>query len=226
MVAGDECQQGKPGVDNMDCQWRDAMTDDVKWRGSSASERRSERRERLIAAALAVYGEIGFRDAGVRAICRAAGLTERYFYESFANGEELLAAVFTQQIDLLIRAVRVADPGPAFDAETRARAQLTTYYGAIREHPGATRLFVVELPAVGPTMDALFTQALWRLSDLMFETHDPGRSGPFAVNPLLLRGVAGGLLHIAIGWLEGGLELPLAQVVGAALPLVLLARLP
>lgn len=36
----------------------------------------------------------GYRNATVKAVCEAAGLTERYFYESFSNSEELLVASF------------------------------------------------------------------------------------------------------------------------------------
>ncbi len=200
------------------------MTDGGIWRGTSAFERRVERRGRLLDAALAMYAEMGFRETGVRAICRAAGLTERYFYESFANSEALLAAAFDRDVALLIEAVRAADPGSAFDARRRATAQLQVYYGAIRERPASSRLFIVEMPATSPAMNRLFEQSLWRLSDLIFETHDPRRTGPLAANPLLQRGVAGGLLHIAIGWLDGGFSQSLAEVVDAALPLVLLAR--
>ena len=37
----------------------------------------------------------------VRDICLQAGLTERYFYESFKNSEKLFEALYNQQIALL-----------------------------------------------------------------------------------------------------------------------------
>jgi AcrR family transcriptional regulator len=43
----------------------------------SQDERRAQRRSQLIAAAIQVYGEIGYRQATVKAVCEAAGLTER-----------------------------------------------------------------------------------------------------------------------------------------------------
>ena len=60
------------------------------YRGQSQEQRRAERRSRLVAGAIAVYGERGYHQATVKAVCEAAGLTERYFYESFANSEALL----------------------------------------------------------------------------------------------------------------------------------------
>jgi AcrR family transcriptional regulator len=64
------------------------------YRGVSTEQRRAERRAKLIDAAIAVYGERGYRQATVKAVCEAAGLTERYFYESFENSEALLVASF------------------------------------------------------------------------------------------------------------------------------------
>lgn len=63
-----------------------------RYRGADADERRAQRRDQLIAAAVQVYGERGYQNATVKAVCEAAGLTERYFYESFANSEALLLA--------------------------------------------------------------------------------------------------------------------------------------
>ncbi len=62
--------------------------------GQSAEARALARRDRLIEAAVGVYGAQGYRNATVKAVCEAAGLTERYFYESFDNSEALLVAAF------------------------------------------------------------------------------------------------------------------------------------
>src|SRR5688572_25842106 len=71
------------------------------YRGASLENRQSERRHKLVAAGMKVMGTVGFHDATVRAICTQAGLTERYFYESFDSLEELLCAVYQAIIDEL-----------------------------------------------------------------------------------------------------------------------------
>ena len=48
--------------------------------GKTVEERRLERWRRLIDAAVKVYGERGYRNSIVKAVCHAARLTERYFY--------------------------------------------------------------------------------------------------------------------------------------------------
>ena len=65
------------------------------YRGVEASERLSLRRRRLLDAGLDLLGaENPDSDLTVRAVCKQAGLTARYFYESFADKDEFVAAVF------------------------------------------------------------------------------------------------------------------------------------
>lgn len=65
--------------------------------GLSEAERTVERRERFLEAGLQVFGTVGIKGATVRNLCKAAGLTERYFYESFADTDALFCAVYEQQ---------------------------------------------------------------------------------------------------------------------------------
>ena len=65
------------------------------YRGVEASERLSQRRRRLLDAGLDLLGaENPDSELTVRAVCKQAGLTARYFYESFTDKDEFVAAVF------------------------------------------------------------------------------------------------------------------------------------
>lgn len=67
--------------------------------GVDARDRISERRRRLLDAGLELLG--GADDPPeltVRAICAAAGTSARYFYESFTDKDQLVAAVFDRVI--------------------------------------------------------------------------------------------------------------------------------
>src|ERR1043165_7640115 len=84
--------------------------------GLSAEERREARRERLIEGAIRAYGELGYRNTTVKAVCEAAGLPQRYFYESFANSEALLIAAFetvSRRVFTCLEEVRREQSGPA-----------------------------------------------------------------------------------------------------------------
>ena len=64
--------------------------------GVSASERLAVRRQKLLDAGLELFGTRGIAATGVGDICDQAGLTKRYFYESFQTIDELAVAVFDQ----------------------------------------------------------------------------------------------------------------------------------
>src|SRR4051794_16661626 len=64
------------------------------WRGTTAEERLAPRREKLVQAGFELLGEHGPAGTTVRGVCAHAGLNPRYFYESFADLDELMGAVF------------------------------------------------------------------------------------------------------------------------------------
>jgi AcrR family transcriptional regulator len=64
------------------------------WAGTTLADRRAARREKLLAAGLDLLGAEHPAGLSVRAVCRHARLTERYFYESFVDRDELVGAVY------------------------------------------------------------------------------------------------------------------------------------
>ncbi len=65
-----------------------------RWSGVPLQDRQALRRDELIAAGIGLLGRPGGPNLTVRAVCKAAGLTERYFYESFVDRDEYVAAVY------------------------------------------------------------------------------------------------------------------------------------
>ncbi|MEV6771558.1 TetR/AcrR family transcriptional regulator [Nocardia sp. NPDC051030] len=66
------------------------------WGGRTQEERRTERRHRLIEAALAIWLENGWAAVTMRGVCTGAGLNDRYFYEHFADRDDLLGTVWDE----------------------------------------------------------------------------------------------------------------------------------
>jgi len=81
------------------------------FRGVSAPERRQIRRRQLVEAAFELAGTRGAASLGVGEVCAAAGLTKRYFYESFASIDELGAAVVDHAIDVMVARTEPFQPG-------------------------------------------------------------------------------------------------------------------
>ena len=169
--------------------------------GKTGAERRSERRAQLLQAAAAVYGERGYRNATVKAVCDAAGLTERYFYESFDNSEDLLCACFQESADQLIARVRTAGADRSLAPLERARAGLLVYLRHLRAQPMTARVFLLEMSSVSARTDRLVSENLDRFGVLLVDLL--GGRAALHLEPLLVRGVIGGGLHIAQAWIAG-----------------------
>jgi AcrR family transcriptional regulator len=98
------------------------MTSPTRWAGVPLSDRRAERRGRLVEAAFTMFGLEGEAAVTVRSVCRACELNSRYFYESFANTDELLGAVYDHVIAQLGEAVGEAMAAAAADRRAQTRA--------------------------------------------------------------------------------------------------------
>jgi AcrR family transcriptional regulator len=192
-----------------------------RYRGSSPDERRAKRRERFLYAAVHVYGKRGYRQATVRAVCEAAGLTERYFYESFANSEALLVTAYKAVNRIVLQEIKQAgDQGPN-DPVERTRAILAAYYSALKRDPRSARVFLIEVAGVSPAVDEVLTKALGVFSELIATTLDPAGQSPHARQTLMRTAVIGGVLHLAISWIKSDCAQPVADVAEAALRLSL-----
>ena len=67
-----------------------------RWSGVPLRERPALRRDELLSAGITLLGSPDGPGLTVRAVCRAAGLTERYFYESFTDRDEFVAAAYDE----------------------------------------------------------------------------------------------------------------------------------
>jgi AcrR family transcriptional regulator len=189
----------------------------------SQDERRAQRRSQLIGAAIEVYGERGYRQATVKAVCEAAGLTERYFYESFANSEDLLIASYNAVTYSVFGAIRAAAESAGPTRLERARAMLHAYFAALQRDPRSARVFLVEIRGVSRAVDKAFDASLRAIGE------EVGRiAGPEAGvgDPLLQAGVVGGVIHIALRWIEDGYTPDIDKVTESAMRLAMVDARP
>ncbi len=197
-----------------------------RWGDKTAEQRRADRRALILRAAISVYGQTGFRTASVKTVCNAAGLTERYFYESFENGEDLLRQCFEEVNRALIARMRqaaVADGRPPLE---RIRAGLLVYFGQIRDNPAGARVFLVEMESVSPATEALVSQSLDEFGALLMEIFCDSQAPCVPHARLLLRGVIGGGLHVARAWIATGYADSVEAVAEVALRLYALMAPP
>jgi AcrR family transcriptional regulator len=176
--------------------------------GVSAGERLAARRQKLLDAGLELFGTRGIAATSIGEICDQAGLTKRYFYESFHTIEELAVAVFDQVTGRLAEQIAPAiiagggrDPRPA----------LTAHAHALLGDPRIVRLLAIESRTTALTARrAGFAR---RAVDLWF-TNTTGQDG--AVDPRLqLRAYAyaGAIAEVGLASINGELELTPEQLI-------------
>ena len=192
--------------------------------GVSAQERMAERRERLLDAGLTEFGTRGFGQTGVKDICRAAGLTDRYFYESFSDGTELFTAVFdraTQRLfELVAHALAESPPNPA----EQSRAVIEAYVRALADDPRLARVVFIEAPSAGPDVERHMRATLRRFARLAEAGARPYL--PAGVSDAALRfgatSLVGAIERLMIEWQDGELGLSVEEIIDHLVAMLLL----
>lgn len=195
------------------------MTARRHYAGHSAEERALQRRDRLIEAAIRLYGAQGYRNATVKAVCEEARLTERYFYESFANSEALLIASFDTVGHLVLSRLDAIRAGHKGTPQDCARAVLRAYYQILKDDPNGARLFVIEIARVGHAVDEALLTWLREFGELLSRALAPQFNATRKSDLLLRDGTVGAVVQIAKSWIRGGYAQSVAAVADDALRL-------
>jgi AcrR family transcriptional regulator len=183
--------------------------------GVGADERRSARRARLLEAALELLGTEGWQATTVRAICAKAKLTPRYFYESFADRDAVLLAVFDEIAQQSAAAVLSAVLAAPDDARAKSRAAIGAFVELVTDDRRKARVLFVE--AMGSEALAARRFATLRMfAALVAEQAKqfygvPEQNDPLVeVTALML---SGGLAETLLAWLHGTLQVSRAQLI-------------
>jgi AcrR family transcriptional regulator len=183
--------------------------------GVSADERIAARRAKLLDAGLELFGTRGYTTTGVKDICRQAGLTDRYFYESFNDGGALFLAVFDRLTDELFRAVAEAVGDAGDDPERQLRVAVGTFLRALAEDSRKPRVLFTEAAAAGPDAAAHMRAALRRFGTLVAATarqHLPAKTPDEAVQ-LVALSLVGLLERVVTEREDGELDVPLERLI-------------
>ena len=121
-------------------------------KGRTLAERRQERRDALLDAAIEVFGTKGYASSSIEEICRKAYVSSRDFYAEFANREALLRAVglqITERVYAALTDVEV-EPGPDL-LRRRTWARVAGLVHVLVDDPRVARIAIVE--SVGISAD-------------------------------------------------------------------------
>jgi AcrR family transcriptional regulator len=195
-----------------------------RYRGVSNETRKAERRLKLIEAGIKVFGSTGYHSATVKGLCQEAGLTERYFYESFSNAEALFTACYLHITDTLReRLQNVLLNMEADNLELATRTGLTVFFTQFKESPQAARILLVEVLTVNRHLEELslktlysFVEMLETLAKPLIEQRKDGAVKGLD-STLLASGLVGSVLYMAARWSMDGCKKPVEDVVENAM---------
>ncbi|MEU4707882.1 TetR family transcriptional regulator [Nocardia salmonicida] len=165
--------------------------------GQTAESRAADRRARLIDVGVEMVGTQGVSALGMRSVCRAAGLSQRFFYESFTGTDVLLHAVYRAALSRLEQAVAPGVASSDLHAVFEAAARL------MEDDPRICRILLVEPVAdvrlrgyVRETIPAIATAALG--DRIVGSPDDPYVRMRFSA-------LFGALISLFVEWTEGSL---------------------
>lgn len=188
--------------------------------GESAAERAIRRRETLLDAGLQLFGTTGYRTATVRAICREARLTDRYFYAAFQSTEDLLAAVYEREFERLqaTLVIALASPAGRDDFREAIRLSLDEVF-RMASDPRVARVCWLEVLGVSPRIDALYMENTRRYALLIVETaraHFPRQQLSAVEQRVLGIAMAGAISQTVVDWMLTGYREPRSEIVSTA----------
>ncbi|MGY0492493.1 TetR/AcrR family transcriptional regulator [Streptomyces sp. WG-D5] len=176
--------------------------------------RGAETVDRLLDAALRVYGEAGEQGITVGALTRESGVSMGSLYHHFGSVDGLMRELLTRWLGRLLGELGGAMEG-ARTPRSGIRAIVETYLRFIGEHPDAARLLHSSY-ADRLTMEQaqqLRDAQEARLSPLVAWLRRHAESGAIAPlpDPIVEALVLGPVVGFARGWLAGARDLDLAQ---------------
>jgi AcrR family transcriptional regulator len=180
--------------------------------GVEARDRIAARRRRLLDAGLELLGGVDDPpELTVRAICRQAGISARYFYESFTDKDGLVAAVFDWVIaDIAATTQAAVSSAPP---KEQSRAGMANIVRTIADDPRIGRLL----------FSSHLANSVLARKRVEAEALMAALSGQQAISSLRVRDngrvkatahfVVGGVVQTISAWLAGDVDLEPDQIV-------------
>ena len=192
--------------------------------GQSHADRMAERRAAFIEAGFQLIGTEGYRAATVRAVCKQAGITDRYFYELFGNTEGLLIAVYETVAEALQQALMQALAEADDDIESKTDAGLRAFFAFMRDDRNA-RIMMAEILGVSAEVTSLYMRTSQAFATLLITAAsplapgvlDPGR----ADNALFGQSLVGAIIYAAGAWALSGYREPEEVVIASCRMIVI-----
>ena len=180
-----------------------------RWSGVPLQDRQTLRRDELIAAGVDVLGGAGGGALTVRGVCRAAGLTERYFYESFDDRDDFVRAVYDHVCSTAMTALT---------SSTTARDAVERFVALMVDDPVRGRVLLI-----APEREPVLTKsgAEWMPNFIELLQHKLTRISDPAVQAMVATGLIGALTALFTAYLNGRLATTREQFIDYCVEMLL-----
>lgn len=179
--------------------------------GVSAAQRQQQRRTALVEAGLELFGTEGYPNVSVKKICDEAGLTQRYFYESFPDRVNLLGATYEHCVEIARNATLLAAAGvlertgvkgasiPSAVIPALAEEALGGYIRSLVDDRRRARVILIEVVGVAPEIEKLRLGAIHDWADLIAGFATDGRP-PTPKQRIATIGLVGAITQLLVDW--------------------------
>ncbi|WP_300433134.1 TetR/AcrR family transcriptional regulator [uncultured Thalassolituus sp.] len=181
------------------------------YRGMTPEQRAAQRRERFVEAGLNLFGNEGFHATTVRKLCKEAGLTDRYFYESYSSMEECLIEVYERCLQgILARLQKSLTNVGGTDFPEELISKLLNDFFAEMEDPRVAKVCMFEAEGVSDHMHTLYNDYIRRfVMILMGASRAYVKDWPLdeEETEVLGNAVVGGIIQATRNWAVNGYHL-------------------
>ncbi|WP_227979608.1 TetR/AcrR family transcriptional regulator [Nocardia spumae] len=184
-----------------------------------------QRRSAILDTALEIFGTTGYSGSSVKQICRAARLTERYFYESFADRESCLSALYSELVEATRTVTVAAMTDAGADVDDQTNAGLRAFIGYLTDDPRRARVALIEVVGVSPVMEERRHAVLREFADIVTAAWSAARTEPLTPKQHSSAvALVGGVNHLLVDWLMSGTPASPAHLTEVCTTLFIAAR--
>ena len=180
-----------------------------RWSGVPLQDRQTLRRDELVAAGVGLLGGAAGPALTVRAVCRATGLTERYFYESFTDRDGFVRAVYDHVCSTAMSALTTS---------TSPRDAVERFVTLMVDDPARGRVLLI-----APEREPVLTKsgAEWMPSFIDLLQRKLTRITDPAVQAMVATGLVGALTALFTAYLNGRLATTREQFIDYCVDMLL-----
>ena len=180
-----------------------------RWSGVPLQDRQALRRDALVFAGVDVLGGDDGSALTVRAVCRAAGLTERYFYESFSDRDDFVRAVYDHVCSTAMTTLT---------SSTTPRDAVERFVALMVDDPVRGRVLLI-----APGREPVLTKsgAEWMPSFIDLLQRKLTRITDQATQAMVATGLVGALTALFTAYLEGRLAASREQFIDYCVDMLL-----